>query len=428
MAPPLPTLSVEQAQARILDGIRPLEAERVPVGEAAGRVAAVDVPAVRDQPPKANSAMDGFAARWSDLKGLSEAWAAGGSEPAGVDLEVIETIAAGAVGTRPLGPGQAVRIMTGAPVPAAADIVVMREWTEASEGSVRILRCGGDGDNIRPAGEDVAEGDLVVRGGDVLTPGRLGLIVGQGFTHVDAVRRPLVGILPTGDEIHPPGEPLPEGHIYSSNSYALAAMVREAGGQVRDLGIARDTRASLREAFARAEGCDTVLTIGGVSVGDFDYVKDVLAELGAVEDFWRVAMRPGKPNAHGTLHGMPYFGLPGNPVSAMISFLQYVRPALLAMQGRPDVHLPTVDAVLDHDVRSRRRFLFFLRGVLRWDHGAGGWRVRTTGPQGSGILRSMAQANSLIVVPEDRGSVRAGETVRVQLLPGGGGGVDALLR
>jgi molybdopterin molybdotransferase len=422
-----PTLTVEQAQDRILSGIHSLDVERVVVAEAFGRVAGEDILATRNQPPTANSAMDGYAATWPDLSALSEGWARG-DEPGGVRLRVIETIAAGGMPTKPLGPGEATRIMTGAPVPEGADIVVMREWTDEGGETVRINRCGARGDNIRPAGEDVALGDAVAVRGSTLNPGRLGLLVGQGLASVPVFRRPIVGILPTGDEIHEPGEPLPPGHIYSSNSYALAAMVREAGGIPRPLGIARDTRESLRAAFAAAEGCDVLLTIGGVSVGDFDYVKDVLAELGAEEDFWRVAMRPGKPNAHGRLGDMPYFGLPGNPVSCMVSFLQYVRPALLAMQGRTDRFLPTVDAVLDHDLRSRRRFLFFFRGVVRWSHDDARWTVRTTGPQGSGILRSMAEANCLIVVPEDRGSVTAGETVRVQMLPNSSGRIDAGLR
>jgi molybdopterin molybdotransferase len=427
MAYTIPTLTVEEAQERILNGVRRLDVERIPVGDAAGRVVADDVSAILNCPPRANSAMDGFAARWDDLRALHEAWSTG-SEPPGVDLVVVETIAAGSVGSKTLGPGEAARIMTGAPVPAGADLVVMREWTEATPDRVRVLRCGGDGDNIRPAGEDVAIGDLVAQAGHVLNPGRIGLLVGQGFTEVSVVRRPIVGILPTGDEIQEPGGTLAEGHIYSSNSYSLAAMVREAGGEPRSLGIARDTPESLRSAFEAASGCDVLLTIGGVSVGDFDYVKQVLAEMGAVEDFWKVAMRPGKPNAHGRLGDMPYFGLPGNPVSCMVSFLQYVRPALLAMQGRPDRFLPTVDAVLDHGLRTRRRFLFFLRGRLRWDHAGAAWRVRTTGPQGSGILRSMAEANCFIVVPEDRGSVDAGETVRVQVLPHPFGQADAGLR
>jgi len=420
-------LSVEAAQERILENVRTLDAERVAVFEADGRVLAGDVVAVRDQPPRANSAMDGYAAVWSDLEALHAAWGRG-EEPPPVALTVVETIAAGAVPSRRLAPGLAARIMTGAPVPEGADLVVMREWTDEGGETVAIRRCGADGNNIRPAGEDVALGAIVARAGDVLTPARIGLIVGQGFDAVSVVRRPIVGILPTGDEVHEPGEPLPEGHIYSSNSYALASLVREAGAEPRMLGIARDDKESLRAAFARADGCDALLTIGGVSVGDFDFVKEVLEELGAEEDFWKVAMRPGKPNAYGHLGDMPYFGLPGNPVSAMVSFLQYVRPALLAMAGRPDRFLPTVDAILDQDLRSRRRFLFFLRGVVTWDHEAARWKVRTTGPQGSGILRSMAEANCLVVIPEDRGSVTAGETVRVQLLPGAAGRGDAGLR
>jgi len=405
-------LSVEQAQERILAPLSPLATEQVTLSESFGRVLAEDCSAVRDQPPADNSAMDGYAVCWQDVRELH----AGG--PA-VELEVIGTIAAGAPRGPALSAGRAARIMTGASVPDGTDLVVMRERTEslADGARVRIRSCGGDGDNIRRAGEDVAAASIFLAAGKVISAADLGLLASQGMSSVPCVRRPVVAIVSTGDEVQPLGSSLREGHIYSSNSYTLAALVREAGGEVRDLGIARDHPESIREVFAQAKGADALVSIGGVSVGDFDYVKEVLAELGAEQDFWKVAMRPGKPNACGRIFGIPWFGLPGNPVSSAISFLQYVRPALLKLQGASACFLPVVDARLEEAVSTREGFLFLLRGVLRVDPEAGGYLVRTTGPQGSGIMSSLSRANGLIVVPEDVSSLPEGSLVRVQLLP-----------
>jgi molybdopterin molybdotransferase len=234
----------------------------------------------------------------------------------------------------------------------------------------------------------------------------------------------VVGILSTGDEVQLPGTVLAPGHIYCGNSFTLSGLVREAGGVPRFLGIARDNAESLREHFGKTQGLDALITIGGVSVGDYDHVKEVAKEFGAGpgsdQGFWKVAMRPGKPNAYGTLAGVPWWGLPGNPVSSAVSFLQYVRPGLRKLGGCSDLFLPTVDAVLEHDIASRPRFLFLYRGVLRWDEAAAGggrWSVRTTGAQGSGIMSSLSRANCLISVPEDSVNVPAGTRLKVQLLP-----------
>jgi len=417
-------LQVEQAQEKILAGIESLASEAVPLSEAAGRVLTSVLVAVRNQPPEDNSAMDGYAVCWPDVAALHS----GGSE---VRLTVVRTIAAGAPAGGAIAAGEAARIMTGASVPPGTGLVVMRESTESQgEGAAVLIRsCGGEGDNIRRAGEDVARGDVFLRAGRALSAADLGLLASQGMGTAPCSKKPVVAIISTGDEVQPLGTELRSGHIYSSNSFTLAALVREAGGEVRDLGIARDNPESIRAVFEQARGADAVVSIGGVSVGDFDYVKEVLAELGAEQDFWKVAMRPGKPNACGRIFGIPWFGLPGNPVSSAISFLQYVRPALLRMQSASAVFLPVVDARLSHDVSSREGFLFLLRGVLRFDPAIGGYEVRTTGPQGSGIMSSLSRANSLIVVPEDRSSLAAGEMVRVQLLPQAlAGGVRPELR
>jgi len=405
-------LRVEQAQEKILSGITALKIEDVPLQQAWRRVLGEDLVATRNQPPTDNSAMDGYAVRWNDVRALHE----GGDA---VTLSVSQVIAAGASPGAGLAEGSAAKIMTGASVPPAADLVVMRESTESLEGGAQVLirACGGQGDNIRRAGEDLARSSVYLVAGRQLSAADLGLAASQGRASLPCRRRPRVALVSTGDEVQPLGTALEEGHIFTSGSFSLAALIHEAGGEVVDLGIARDNPDSIREVFSKAQGADALVSIGGVSVGDFDYVKDVLEEMGAEQDFWKVAMRPGKPNACGRIFGIPWFGLPGNPVSSAISFLQYVRPALRAMLGASGLFLPVVSARLEHRVKSRSGFLFLLRGVLEFDTGEGGYRVRTTGPQGSGILSSLSQANALIVVPEDRDSIEAGEVVRVQLLP-----------
>ena len=412
-------ISLEAAQDHILSDIAPLSAERVFLDDGLGRVLASDALAVRSHPPADNSGMDGYAVRWADVSSLHSDLGCGDDAPEGdgVRLAVTQTIPAGGWSNQPVGPGEAAKIMTGAPLPPGDELlVVMREWTDESEGSVLIRQCGPrPGAHIRRAGEDIAKDEAFLAAGRTLQAPDLALLASQGFTQIDVHRSPIVGIVSTGDEVHDPGTPLPPGHIWNSNVSGLKSLVREAGGTPRYLGIARDSHASLRDVFGRIAGCDVLVSIGGVSVGDFDFVKDVLDELGGEQTFWKVAMRPGKPNACGTVAGIPYFGLPGNPVSSMVSFLEYVRPALRKLQGSPDLFLPTVDAVTLDELQTRKRFLFLLRGVL--ERTEGGYTVRTTGPQGSGIMRSLSAANCLVAVPEDVDVVPAGSTVRVQLLP-----------
>lgn len=406
-------LRVEEAQSRILRDIVPLPAERVPLAEALGRVLAVPAVATCAQPPADNSAMDGWAVRWADLDPLASR-----AEP--VVLRVVMTLAAGGWPERDVLPGEAARVFTGAPIPGGADSVVIQEHATAlGDGTVRIDRAPrARGHHVRPAGEELRPGETYLDAGRVLLPADLALLASQGCAEVACSRRPVVAILSTGDEVHAPGEPLPRGHIWAGNAYALGGLVRQAGAVPRDLGIARDDPAALRAAFERARGADVVLSIGGVSVGDFDFVRQVLGEMGSVEAFWRVAMRPGKPNACGTLHGVPYFGLPGNPVSCLVSFMQYVWPALRKMAGAADLFLPTADAILDEPVRSKPGYLLLARGVLGERPGGGLPRVRLTGPQGSGMVRSLCLADCLVVLPEDSGDLPAGARVRVQILPG----------
>ncbi len=403
-------LSVEAAQQRILQDIAPLPAEEVPLAEALGRVLAEDAAAVRAQPPADNSAMDGYAVHSADL----------GSVPA--ILPVVMTIPAGGWPERPLEPGEAARIFTGAPVPEGADqIIIQEETTRLDDGRVRIEAPGrGSGHHVRRAGEELQPGETYLPAGRVLRPADLAMLASQGRAVVPCRRRPVVAIISTGDEVHEPGDELPPGHIWAGNAYGLIGLIRQVGATPRNLGIAADTPEALRSIFASAEGADVVLSIGGVSVGDYDFVRQVLEEMGSIETFWKVAMRPGKPNACGTLAGAPYFGLPGNPVSCMVSFLQYVRPALLRMMGATELFLPTLEATLDETVRSKPGFLLLNRGVLRFDVSSGRHHVRLTGAQGSGMVRSLSLADCLVVLPEDTDEVKAGATVRVQLLPGAG--------
>ena len=406
-------LSVESAQQRILQDISPLPVEQVPLADALGRVLARDAVAVRAQPPADNSAMDGYAVRHADLAPLTER-----NEP--VILPVAMTIPAGGWPERALRPGEAARIFTGAPVPEGADLVIIQERTcRLDDGRVRIDDPGrGPGHHVRPAGEEMSPGETYLQAGRALGFADLALLASQGLAEVPVHRRPVVAIISTGDEVHEPGDDLPRGHIWAGNAYGLIGLIRQVGAVPKNLGIAADTPQALREIFASAEGADVVLSIGGVSVGDYDFVRQVLQEMGSIETFWKVAMRPGKPNACGSLAGAPYFGLPGNPVSCLVSFLQYVRPALLRLMGATELFLPTIEATLDETVRSKPGFLLLNRGLLRFEPTTGRHHVRLTGAQGSGMVRSLALANCLVVLPEDVDEVEAGGTVRVQLLPG----------
>jgi len=396
-------IPVSQAIEVILGALRPLPPEKVCILDARGRVLAEDVYAPRDLPPRDNSAMDGYACRRADLA-------------VGARLRVVEEIPAGSQGTRPVEAGEAVKIMTGAPVPQGADAVVPVEDTEADGEWVVIRAAPGSGTHIRPAGEDVRAGELVLPRGGVVRPPEVGMLASLGRSFVSVHQRPRVAILATGDEIVDVDAPTEGGRIVNSNSYGLAAQVTEAGGVPVLLGIGRDDPAGLRQMLERAGGADVVLTTGGVSMGDYDFVRPVLAEHGVEVRFWQVAMKPGKPLVFGLRQGVPYFGLPGNPVSALVGFEEFVRPALRFLQGHRRLFRPVYEAVLSEEagpVKGKSGRTEFVR--CRVERDGHGLRVVSTKKQGSGILKTLVEANALLVLPESSEGAVPGERVQVQV-------------
>ena len=394
-------LTYDQALAQILGQITPLPPVDLPLADALGCVLAEDLFAPQAVPPFDNSSMDGFAVQAADLANI----------PA--TLPVQGDIPAGALSLPALTPGGALRIMTGAPIPPGADAVVPVEDTGVSAEGVAFLQTVTPGENIRRAGEDVAAGSLVMTARSLLRPAEIGMAAVVGRASVRAHPRPRVAILSTGDELIEPGQPLLPGQIYNSNAYALAAQVVEAGGVVTHLLHARDTADALREAFDACAGADVLLTSGGVSVGDYDFVKAVFAERGTM-DFWRVAIRPGKPVAFGRWGETVFFGLPGNPVSSMVTFELFVRPALRRLRGLIDLSRPTVTARLTEDARHTPGRQSYQRAVATPE--GGGYHVTPVRGQGSGMMRSMVQANALLVIPADVSVLRAGENGTVLLL------------
>jgi len=395
-----PVLSVEEALERILATVRVLEPERVPILEALGRVLAEEVVADRNIPPLPNSAMDGYAVRAADVARV----------PA--RLQVIAEAPAGRLCPVEVGPGTAVRIMTGAPVPAGADTVVPFEHTRPDGEWVEVLRETRPGANVREAGEDVRAGQVVLSPGCVLRPQEIGMLAALGRMEVAVVRRPRVAILATGDEVVPPWETPGPGQIRDANSYTVAAQVRRYGGIPLILGVARDEETLIREGVRRAlaERADLIVTSGGVSIGDFDLVKQVLAAEGEMR-FWSLNMKPGRPLAFGVVGGVPLVGLPGNPVSAMIATELFIRPAVLKMQGFTEWPWPELRARLTDPIVRKDGRRHYLRVRLR--ETPGGWEATLTGDQGSGILNSLVQADGLAVIPEDVDHLPAGAEVRV---------------
>lgn len=418
-------MSVEEARARILAAVGTLPAEPAPLLEALNRVLAEDVHAPFDVPPMANAAMDGYAVHWDDIRSASP------QRP--VVLPVVGEVAAGHPATQPLGRGQAMRIMTGAPVPEGCDTVVQFEETDELDRRARGVPTAAlteigflnplvRGANVRPAGGDVTKGALIFPAGTLLRAAHLGVLASIGMATVRVIRRPLVAIMATGDELREPGEPLGPGQIYNSNSYALAAQVMGAGGVPLVLPIARDTLDDLSAKLAQGLQADLLITSAGVSTGEYDLVKDVLTRQGTM-DFWRVRMRPGKPLAFGLLHRadgtvVPHLGLPGNPVSSMVAFDQFARPAVYKLAGRPEPSRPEVTAILDEDLGPGDGRRAYARAILSRRDGE--YHVRLTGPQGSNLLTSMAAANCLVVLPEEQDAtgVPAGSHVRVQVMEG----------
>jgi molybdopterin molybdotransferase len=396
-------LSIEEAQQRILERVTPLRAEHVPVVEAAGRVLAEDVVARLPLPPFDNSAMDGYAVRAADL----------GSGP-GARLHVVGESRAGAGDLPAVGSGQAVRIFTGARMPPGADTVVMQEVVTRDGAEIVIERPPRPKANVRYAGEDVAVDATALQRGTVIDPGAVGLACALGRTALEVIGRPRVAILATGDELREPGEPIAPGEIVSSNSYALVAQVAEAGGVPVALGIARDEESSIRQRLERGLTCDVVLTIGGVSVGDYDLVRDVLDQLGWSSSFWKVNIKPGKPLSVGWLQGIPVVGLPGNPASSMVTFELFVRPLIRRLQNFPSPFRPEFRGSLDADYSKTDDRVH----VVRCRTARYGDRVvlAPLGKQGSGMLTSMVGVDALALIDGPARLVSASERVRALAL------------
>ena len=399
-------MGVDDALARILARFTPLPAVEQPIVDALGMVVARPIVSTVDVPPFSNSAMDGYAVRASD------------TATAPVTLRVVGAVAAGAMPDRVLKPGEAIRIMTGAPVPDGADAVVRFEETdERSRGTrgslteISVSRSVRPDENVRDAGEDIAAGQVVAPSGACLGPAEIGILASLNMAAVQVHRRPRVAILSTGDEVVEIGPDLRPGQIRNSNSYTLAALVRQAGGEPLMLGIARDTADDLWEKLSAALTPDLYLTSGGVSVGDYDVVKDVLRSEGSV-DIWQVRMKPGKPLAFGTVGGVPLLGLPGNPVAALVSFEQFARPAIRRMLGHARLGLHEVDAMITSRLTNTGR-RHYVRAVL--EPTQRGLEVHPIGEGGSAILTSAARANCFIVVSETTDVVDEGATVRVQV-------------
>ena len=396
-------ITFKEALGRILSHVQPLGSEKVSLLEALGRVMAEDIYANRNIPPLDNSGMDGYAVKYADIRN--------GSKGRPIHLNVIENLPAGSVSTKKLGKGQAIRIMTGAPIPKGADTVIPVEETEEKDGFVSIFKAVPFGEYIRRAGEDVKRGDGVLSRGDFIRPAEVGMLASVGRSFVSVYQRPMVAILCTGEELVDVDGDLDEVKIISSNLYTLAAQVKDCGAIPIQLGIARDQKEEIREKLRQGIRADVLISSAGVSVGDYDFVKDALSDLGMEMVFWRVAMKPGKPLAFGTMNGKPVFGLPGNPVSSMVSFEQFVRPSLLKMMGHRQLFRPVIEAVLKEDIRREPKKRHFIRASVSIEKDD-----YVVAIPGAGGLSAMIRANGWIVIPEDQEIVRAGEKVKVQLL------------
>ncbi len=417
-------ISVEEALEKVLACVEVLKPERRPILDCLGQVLAEDVHSTIDIPPLDNSAMDGYALRAEDTREATE------SSPR--YLVVVGEIAAGSMPTKEVEPGTAIRIMTGAPLPEGADAVVKFEDTdEVSRKSskehlshIGVLCQAKKGLNVRRRGEDIAKGHLILEKGKVLRPQEIGVLAALGHSTAPVIRRPIVAILATGDELTSVDQPLAPGKIHDSNTYTIAAEVSRYGGIPKILGIGRDSVESLTEKIDAGLDADMLITSGGVSKGDYDIVKDVLAEQGEI-GFWTVCMKPGKPIAFGVIkkvkgrrmRKVPHLGLPGNPVSSMITFEQFARPAILKMMGRRILTKPTIRAIIEDNIANTDGRRLFARVTVT--RRSGQYRASLTGPQGSGILTSLAEADGLAVIPESSKGVKAGDMVEVQMLDWG---------
>ncbi len=402
------SMPVSKAREYIRAVLEPVTTfERLHIRQALGRVLAADVISPVDVPGHDNSAMDGYAVRFADLKPDAEA-----------NLKLIGTAFAGKPFDGKISTGDTVRIMTGAVIPQGADTVIMQERAKASGDNVSVTAVPKAGTNTRKAGEDLKKGEPALNKGQLVRPAELGLMASLGIGEVSVYRRLRVAFFSTGDELVSIGQPLGPGQIYDSNRYTLYGMLTRAGCELLDMGVIRDTPEAIEKAFAEAsEAADVIITSGGVSVGEADYVKQILDRLGEVL-FWKIAMKPGRPMAYGKIGGAHFFGLPGNPVAVMVTFYQFVRDALAVLQGQTTIKpLPTLKARCTAPIKKAPGRTEFQRGILsRGEDGE--WTVKPTGDQGSGILSSMSQAHCFIVLPTETGRLDAGAIVEVQPLEG----------
>lgn len=400
-------LGFEEARERVFRNITPLGKERVHITEGLTRVIAEEVIAGRNIPPWDNSAMDGFAVRAADVE------SAGEDSP--VELRVVGDLPAGGRWHGTVGKGEAVRIMTGAPVPDGADSIVRVEDTrEITRERIQVLQAGGPGTDLRRAGEDIRAGDTVLTVGTEIRPAEIGMLAALNQSTVPVFLRPRVAFLTTGNELADLGEESGGDRIVSSNTYSLMAQIEEAGGIPENLGIAPDDPAEIRGRLEKGLEADVLLSSAGVSVGEYDFIKDAYQELGIAVHFSRVRMRPGQPLTFGTFQGKPVLGLPGNPVSSMVCFEEFVRPLIRKMVGTARPFRPEVVARAREELKKPRELTHVLR--CRLVEKDGEWWAETTGPQGSGILSSMVKANGLMILPEGKSLVQEGEIVRVHPL------------
>ncbi|MFQ5867964.1 MAG: gephyrin-like molybdotransferase Glp [bacterium] len=413
----------EDALKIVLENVKPLDTGRIRTLSALGYVLAQDIYSTLDLPSFDNSAIDGYALKSSDTQDVSK----NNSKI----LEVIDDLPAGHVSTKRLKSGEGIRIMTGAPIPAGADAVIMVEDTKIVDslqltdhrkkcgqrsmdyGKIEIFRKVKEGENIRRKGEDVKKGELVISKGKVICPAEIGMLASLNIQEVNVIKHPRVAILATGDELIDIGQDLEPGKVRNNNSYVLFTQVIKYGGIPVDLGVARDKKNEIGEKVVQGLSADILLISGGVSVGDYDLVKDVLIDLGMKMKFWKVAMKPGKPFVFGLIEGKPIFGLPGNPVSSMVTFEQFVRPAILKMRGITDLSRTLIKAIIKEEIKKKIGLRYFIPAIVKKENNQ--YFVTTTGPQGSGILKSMILSNGLIILPEEVTHAEVGEEVTVEL-------------